>query len=675
MKKQLHHILPLLLCFGLMNCDDDEKNIKPDQCPACPVIYSLEPESGRIGEIITLRGKNFINKFGSEDQMLKVFLGDIAVPLVSSDYTTDSASFVITQNVADAARISPDTALQVKVEVGNISSEEADGNPEPVYFSYLFHQITAIEPPAVRPGGVLNIHGNYFEQIAANNEVSIGGEPLSAEQLISANDTLIQVTVPETSSGGKVEIGIQDVVVAGPTLQIAKTQVHAVSQEIARHGDTLIIHGQFFESTVADNEVVIGGRTAEIIEAQEDQLTVVVPQAGPYQGNPVVEVDLTVNNIRYEDISDPIAFKYQYRPVVQTMKDIISFAICGSSKSDCHPFDISINLQQEIIISRGHSVAKVSTSDFDNVQDATGVLFTVVASDTSMHDYSECGSTMCVPKSPLFVPEENSIYIADYNNGRIMKASHGGIVDYAGSGTVGYQDGNNPMFYLPYGIAYHDDKLFVLEETQHTRSNTRTARTQFSPIIIPIRPIINPNPIIVPVNPELILPNLPKSRIRLVNGSSASTLTSSRNMYHDIISSPSGNHLFVTVQGAYAGIAKIDMITGENQQFTGSNELAITDGPLAEAGFVAPKHITDDANGNLILTDGSAIRFIDMQREEVHTIAGSATSIYRDNYDDIITDPLFYDPQGIVTDDDHNIYVIDQKGTYGNIFIRRISMQ
>jgi len=80
-------------------------------------------------------------------------------------------------------------------------------------------------------------------------------------------------------------------------------------------------------------------------------------------------------------------------------------------------------------------------------------------------------------------------------------------------------------------------------------------------------------------------------------------------------------------------------------------------------------------NGNLILTDGGAIRFIDMQKEEVYTIAGSATSIYRDNYDDIMTDPLFFDPQGIVVDDDHNIYVIDQKGTYGNIFIRKISMQ
>ncbi len=147
--------------------------------------------------------------------------------------------------------------------------------------------IISIEPALADIGTTVTITGTNFNGVPVNNRVTFGGV---LAQVVTAIETELTVVVPEGATTGPISISKAKFVVEGPVFTVFPAPVITeLSATGAAVGETVIITGQNFGATVAENTVEFDGIMAEVTAASETELAVIVPN-GATTGPLTVEV-------------------------------------------------------------------------------------------------------------------------------------------------------------------------------------------------------------------------------------------------------------------------------------------------------------------------------------------------------------------------------------------------
>ncbi len=147
--------------------------------------------------------------------------------------------------------------------------------------------IISIEPALADIGTTVTITGTNFNGVPVNNRVTFGGV---LAQVVTATETELTVVVPEGATTGPISIAKAKFVIEGPVFTVFPAPVITeLSATGAAVGETVIITGQNFGATVAENTVEFDGIMAEVTAASETELAVIVPD-GATTGPLTVEV-------------------------------------------------------------------------------------------------------------------------------------------------------------------------------------------------------------------------------------------------------------------------------------------------------------------------------------------------------------------------------------------------
>ncbi len=147
--------------------------------------------------------------------------------------------------------------------------------------------IISIEPALADIGTTVTITGTNFNGVPVNNRVTFGGV---LAQVVTATETELTVVVPEGATTGPISISKAKFVIEGPVFTVFPAPVITeLSATGAAVGETVIITGQNFGATVAENTVEFDGIMAEVTAASETELVVIVPN-GATTGPLTVEV-------------------------------------------------------------------------------------------------------------------------------------------------------------------------------------------------------------------------------------------------------------------------------------------------------------------------------------------------------------------------------------------------
>ena len=155
--------------------------------------------------------------------------------------------------------------------------------------------IESISPIKGRAGDVVTINGVNYSTTIADNIVKFNG---TNAEVVTATATKLTVKAPTKGSTGAISVKVKNSEVApGPVFSyIGAATFTSFAPAAAKVGDTIIITGTNFSTTLADNVVHFSGPqnnvfTGTVIAATETQLKVTVPQ-GAVTG----KIYLTVNN-------------------------------------------------------------------------------------------------------------------------------------------------------------------------------------------------------------------------------------------------------------------------------------------------------------------------------------------------------------------------------------------
>ena len=294
----------------------------------------------------------------------------------------------------------------------------------------------------------------------------------------------------------------------------------------------------------------------------------------------------------------------------------------------------------------------------------------------------------------IVVDANGNSYVTDTKNHRIQKISPTGVVTtFAGSGTAGYADGNGTAatFNEPIGIALHGTDLYVAD----TKNNLIRKITSAGDVSIfagtsgdfgfgytdgigTAAKFWVPTGIAVHGDTLYVADQI-NHRIRkiVIATATVTTLAGSSNGYADGVGTeaqfklPSGlavfdDTLYVTDQSDNR-IRKIVIATAAVSTLAGGGTFGSTDGTGTLASFGGPEGIVADDQGNLYVGDtwNNRIRKI-TPSGVVTTLAGG----WYGYLDGIGTAAKFTNPTGMGIDASGNLYVADK----GNNRIRMITM-
>jgi hypothetical protein len=287
-----------ILIFCLSACEPND--VKP-----LPTITEISPTSGLEGSTVIITGANF-----------STVLAENIVKF--SDKQAQITSATKNQLVVEV----PVGAVTGKISVVTNNHETVSAAD----FSILYNPVvTAFSPDHALEGESITITGNHFSAIKENNEVKFFNNVLAT--ITSASATQLVVTVPAGASNGSVTItteeksttsGISFTVDHLPVIN-SFTPVHALP------GAQVTITGNYFNgiTTPGTNSAIqFNGVDAQIVNASETQLLVIVPVATTGKIKVRVEGYETISTTDFEVLKDiPRNGLIAYYPFTGDAKD------------------------------------------------------------------------------------------------------------------------------------------------------------------------------------------------------------------------------------------------------------------------------------------------------------------------------------------------------------------
>ena len=228
-----------------------------------PVISGFSPAAGQSGDTITIRGKYF----SGLTQSIQVTFGSVNSNVVRSNDSTIQC--VVPNNVSGTA-----VALYLKVADTQI---KAVNN-----FVLLVPAIESFSPFTGTFGDIVTIRGVNFSKEKIWNIVKFNGYPVA---IISSSNSLLKVKVAPALVAKDniitVEVNLQTAT-AKDNFMISPPVVSSISVNPEFIGATLHINGNNFNPTIINNSVLFVDKTAAILGATNNLLTVKI-HAGIYK--------------------------------------------------------------------------------------------------------------------------------------------------------------------------------------------------------------------------------------------------------------------------------------------------------------------------------------------------------------------------------------------------------
>ncbi len=312
-----------------------------------PIITSVNPDSGRIGDTVTISGKGFgANRNDSKvildsaeitdylswsDSEIKIIIPDgassgkisvlvssqksnevdfIVIPKIESitpssarigelitikgnGFGTEQDSGFVSFNSSVAAEYAKwcDTLIVVTVPSGTYSgmlSVTASGKKSNEIEFKIIPQITGISPIPAKAGDILTISGTGFGTLQGTSIVQFN--TITATEISSWNDLEIKVKVPQGVSSGKVSVTVNGQKSNEVDLTLL-TQIMSINPNSSIIGEIVTISGSGFKSSpgtsfVTFNEV----KAVQYVNWKENEIRVKVP-SGATSGKVSVNVD------------------------------------------------------------------------------------------------------------------------------------------------------------------------------------------------------------------------------------------------------------------------------------------------------------------------------------------------------------------------------------------------
>ncbi|MGV3523868.1 MAG: beta strand repeat-containing protein [Candidatus Sericytochromatia bacterium] len=229
----------------------------------------ISVDAARIGDSLVITGTGF----SSTEEDNTVFFGSTEATV--TDATATSLTVTVPANLVGTQNLS--------VEVDNQSSADYGFNIVP--------NLTGLSAANGVPGGSLTLTGTGFSTTEEDNTVYFGS---TAATVTNATATSLTVNIPNVAGSQPVSVEV-----AGETSNtqpfastpgITSLQISSVSVTRASAGDSLVITGSGFSSTLLSNTVSFGATQGLVTNATSTSLTVTVPEAPAGSANVTVTV-------------------------------------------------------------------------------------------------------------------------------------------------------------------------------------------------------------------------------------------------------------------------------------------------------------------------------------------------------------------------------------------------
>jgi len=243
-------------------------NVEPD----APIIYSLNPNWGEIGDTISINGKNFLEKntisttylLFAESKILPLNWNDTLITMIIPEGVDHGYVQVVVRNKASN-----------KVSLSVVEQKE---NPEIFY----------IDPPYAEISDTIHIEGSYFGEI----QDQLYFEDIEVENYISWSDTLIVLKVPEGVSTGMVYVKREGIKSKGRYFEILRLpKVTSMTPTSGFVADTVIISGKNFGNLRWANKLYFNNVEVSNYSEWNDKFIKVLVPEGASTGNVKMRVD------------------------------------------------------------------------------------------------------------------------------------------------------------------------------------------------------------------------------------------------------------------------------------------------------------------------------------------------------------------------------------------------
>jgi hypothetical protein len=317
-------------------------------------------------------------------------------------------------------------------------------------------EITSFSPTKAVAGEKVTITGNNFSANIANNTVKFGGITASIE---NATTKQLTVVVPMGGVSGKITV-----IVNGKTAtssqdfkmmdSVSTPAINSFSPTEAVAGMEVIITGDNFNTTVANNIVKFSGIAASVKSATATQLTVVVP-AGATPGRITVSVK-GKTGMSSEDFI--------------TIGTVTTFAGNGiAGFADGVGTSAQLSLLSDLVMDKS---GNIYVADVDNYRirkiTNTGVVSTFAGNGKYGFVDGKGTEAQFTGIFGLALDATGNLYVADRQNYAIRKVTPSGeVTTLAGTGWAGHVDGPvaTAQFDDPVGVAVDDsDNIYVAEK-------------------------------------------------------------------------------------------------------------------------------------------------------------------------------------------------------------------
>lgn len=294
MKKTLYILAALLLCCaGFTGCSDDDDSTTAGMSRL--KLISVIPKAASSGETAIISG----NGFATDPAQNEVTINGKKAEVVSA--TADRLVITLPDN--------PDGTYAVTVKTGG---KEVEG----LHITYAPGRVKELAvlqcmPSYAYAGEQIKIIGQCFSEVAAENKVSING---AEAQVTEATSTMLTIVVPDTQEGTyPVKVTVGDKTASGSSFtyaHVVRLTTATIEPASGKPGTEILLTGEGFGKTPADNHVTINGKEAEVKSVTPTELTIIAPENPEGSYPVVVTVDgVTVDNQVFKYVSDPLFVK------------------------------------------------------------------------------------------------------------------------------------------------------------------------------------------------------------------------------------------------------------------------------------------------------------------------------------------------------------------------------
>ncbi|EHQ25993.1 IPT/TIG domain-containing protein [Mucilaginibacter paludis] len=600
-------------------------------------VQKINPTNGAAGTHINITGAGFSS-----------IAGPVTVSINGKPATVVNANdTLVVVEVPVAAGTGP-----VKVTV---NGKEATGQ------TFKFQAISAIKPLTGGKGTVVRVSGEGFENVIAGNTVDFNG---TTAVVTEAGTDHLLVIAPDAVQTGPLSVTINGQKIGGPVFTVVPPPTIQTVTPLSGPANTVMtISGTTFSNILDENKVTVNGITIPITSATATQLTLTIP-GGTGNGKVIVTVNgQAVEGPVFKDQSIGITSFSPANGLAGTHVVITGLGFNTSAGSNIVTFN---GVQALVVNATSTSLEviapdnltsgplKVTNSGVEALAPTNfyraGVVTLAGGSLNNLLNLSPYRTVSLVADS------KGNVFVIEGDYSRIKKISTDGTVSvFAGSpsGARGSVDGQGTAALFNLGTnpgmdIDANDNLFISDGTSLRKVTPQGMVSTFATGLGTINKIaFDENGILYALGSFNGGWSFQKDGTKTV----LSLLTIS-----DVARPAILNNIIYKVQNPGYSVDMYTIGNGRNTYNWVGNDYGFADGIGKAAMFQTINALASDRAGNIFLSDGIAIRKINIATQQVTTIAqftrGAAVDGALNNAKSGLIGDVFVDKNG-------DIYFVD----------------